>query len=96
MASDFPEEKLVHWTGEAGDAADVGEYSKLFANAKIVFACMGAGLTNTLFMDPGTVVIEVAACGRLLYIHQSNALGLRHYGYCHAKQWKTWHWVRLP
>lgn len=91
MSSDFPEESLVEWDGSTH--ATVAEYSKLFANAKIVFACMGAGMSNTVFMAPGTVVIEVAACGRLLYTHQSNALGLRHYGYCHSKQHGTKHWA---
>lgn len=51
----------------------------LFQNAEIVVGCHGAGLTNILFCEPGTQIIELfQARGSATYWYISQMLGLRH------------------
>jgi tetratricopeptide (TPR) repeat protein/capsular polysaccharide biosynthesis protein len=57
------------------------EQVALFANAKVVFAPHGGGLTNTVFCRPGTVVVEYVAPQyiRHYYWVVSHLLRLEHY-----------------
>ncbi|MGD1699277.1 tetratricopeptide repeat protein [Dapis sp. BLCC M229] len=52
-----------------------------FANAKIIIAPHGSGLTNIVFSNPGTKVIELFSPHylRYYYWHISRLLGLEHY-----------------
>jgi len=53
----------------------------IFANAKIIVAPHGSGLTNIVFSNPGTKVIELFSPHylRYYYWHISRLLGLEHY-----------------
>ncbi|MFD0694229.1 glycosyltransferase family 61 protein [Paenibacillus sp. GCM10027628] len=59
----------------------VAEQIQIFASAKVVVAPHGAGLTNVLFSDPGTKVIEFLAPSLVhnCYPILSSLLGHRHY-----------------
>nr|WP_256386508.1 glycosyltransferase family 61 protein [Hydrocoleum sp. CS-953] len=52
-----------------------------FAHAKIIVAPHGSGLTNIVFCNPGTKVIELFSPHylRYYYWHISQLLGLEHY-----------------
>jgi|GEM_PF-287944 len=55
------------------------EQIMLFQNAEVVVGCHGAGLTNTIFCNQGTQVIEFfQARGSATYWYISQMLGLRH------------------
>jgi len=55
------------------------EQVSLFHNANIIVGEHGAGLTNIVFAQPGTQVIEIfQACNRLTYWYLSQELGLNH------------------
>lgn len=59
---------------------------RLFQTAKIIFGAFGAGLSNMIFADPGTTVIEVTTPGTgNFYLMMAAALGHRFYGYCVKK-----------
>ena len=54
---------------------------RLFSNSKLVVAAHGSALTNILFMQPGTSVVEINPDGFTWYEYQKicDKLGLRHH-----------------
>jgi len=63
------------------ESISVAQQAVLFAGAKFVIAPHGAGLTNLVFCNPGTKVIEIFAPDYLVkyYWIVSNVCGLEHY-----------------
>jgi capsular polysaccharide biosynthesis protein len=57
------------------------EQVRRFANADAIIAVHGAGLTNLIFAQPGTAVMELFPrdCVKSTYLWLSNRLDLRHY-----------------
>lgn len=57
------------------------EQIMLFQNAEMVVGCHGAGLTNILYCNPHTLIIELfQARGSSTYCYISQMLGLRYWG----------------
>ncbi|MEB3229929.1 MAG: glycosyltransferase family 61 protein [Leptolyngbyaceae bacterium] len=63
------------------EALTIQQQVALFAHAKIVVAPHGAGLTNTVFCQPGTQVVEIASPHYVQsdYWVVSHQAGLTHY-----------------
>jgi capsular polysaccharide biosynthesis protein len=63
------------------ESMSVAEQSLLFSSAKVVVAPHGAGLTNTVFCNPGTKVIELFSPNyvNVCYWSLSNQLGIEYY-----------------
>ena len=62
----------------------VEEQRDEFAEAQLVVAVHGAGLTNTIFCKPGTAVFEILLQHALtapFFLHLANCLELRFFGY---------------
>jgi hypothetical protein len=59
----------------------VGDQARLFSGAGAIVAPHGAGLTNLVFCNPGTTVVELCSPGELRshYLELSHCLGLDHY-----------------
>ena len=61
---------------------------KMFNRAVLIFGPHGAGLTNIIFSNPGTIIFEVNCCEfavALCYNRLAHALGQRYYGYLATK-----------
>ena len=61
---------------------------KMFNRAVLIFGPHGAGLTNIIFSNPGTIIFEVNCCEfavALCYTRLAHALGQRYYGYLATK-----------
>jgi capsular polysaccharide biosynthesis protein len=67
----------------------VADQAKLFSEAEIVVGPHGAGMTNLLFCEPGTLVVEAFPdrWTSLCYMMLSQALGLR---YCYTTDTSKW------
>jgi hypothetical protein len=59
----------------------VADQAALFSGAAVIVAPHGAGLTNLVFCDPGTTVVELCSPTELRshYLELSRALGLHHH-----------------
>jgi capsular polysaccharide biosynthesis protein len=66
-----------------GHELDNAVVSHIFANADVVVAAHGAGLTHTLVARPGTCVVELMPAGWLVpcYLRLSGQLGLQHHAF---------------
>ena len=63
-------------------AANCMRYSRFFSNAWLIISIFGAGETNMVFSEAGTVTIEITSLRRgFLYLRQSMSLGHRFFGY---------------
>ena len=61
---------------------------KMFNGAVLIFGPHGAGLTNIIFSNPGTIIFEVNCYDfavALCYTRLAHALGQRYYGYLATK-----------
>jgi len=76
----FPEENFILFQDES-HSMGLRNWAKLYMKAKIIIGCFGAGLTNMVFANPGTVIIEISSYGRgFLYLHLATSLGMKFYG----------------
>jgi hypothetical protein len=60
---------------------DVTQQMNSFANARIVVGQFGSGLTNIMFMNKGTTVIEIDKTNRTRYDILCNTFGIHHHRY---------------
>ena len=68
---------------------DIFEQIKTFANARAVIGQFGSGLTNCMFMNKGSLCIEIDKTDRKRYGKLCEAFGIKHERYEHVTDFKA-------